>query len=720
MSAMPGKLQPTLKQLFAFSLTGLALGLALLFYLFRDGSERTILQSSQRFRDSASREVADRVKDYLSQAPMAVMRFEDQIRYGVVRPPDPDSIEMGLLLVLVCNENISEATFTYGESQGFDKQGHIRLDPATTGQVTVLRSEKGAIERRYVRYRNRQFYSESQKLDPQHPTPRSLPVRVADPTAHPTFQTPASRDQYGTLLWSDLHFSQLDEDLPEDRRRVEVSVQQVIDDIDSDFAGVLRVGLMTSKLDGAIRVHLTEAGSDDPHQTFLCDRQGRLITGFGKQVLMLSGDDLRVPPASVPPQIAAALKTPELQTIDHDRPLAAATYQAGGKEYLATFRAMPPGQTQDWIAGIVVPSSFYLAPLLRIQHTMMAVVSALMIAILAAGIFMLRRIGSAHSLIVHETGQMKLFNFTPSLCSSPLRDVEDVLAGLEKAKTAMRAMGKYVPVDLVRRLYRDGKEPVLGAELTELSVLFTDIKGFTSIAENMEPGRLAMVLGRYLQVIAGVVQSEKGTVDKYIGDSVMAFWNAPEPVTDHAIFACRAALRSRNALLALYESAEWKSEPVFETRFGLHLSTVSVGHFGAPDRFNYTAIGDGINVASRLEGLNKYYGTSIIVSDSVHAAAEHEFEFRLLDNVSVKGKTEGLLVYELLDYRQAGRQRPEYIARYEQAWTMYREGQFAEALELLARQTYDGPSVQLAERCRRYILEGPPSAWGGVHAFDTK
>src|SRR5262249_23369413 len=148
--------------------------------------------------------------------------------------------------------------------------------------------------------------------------------------------------------------------------------------------------------------------------------------------------------------------------------------------------------------------------------------------------------------------------------------------------------------------------------------------------------RLADLLGRYLQVMAEVIQSQKGTIDKYIGDAVMAFWNAPEVIEGHEVMACRAALRCRQALETLYRSTAWSSAPKFETRFGISRCTASVGHFGSPDRMNYTAIGDGVNLASRLEGLNKYYGTQIIVSDMIYDRANDAFQFRKLDSVAVK------------------------------------------------------------------------------------
>ena len=170
----------------------------------------------------------------------------------------------------------------------------------------------------------------------------------------------------------------------------------------------------------------------------------------------------------------------------------------------------------------------------------------------------------------------------------------------------MRAMGKYAPVDLVRRLYREKSEPVLGGKLMEISIMFSDIKGFTTFSEQLTPNQLADVLGLYLDALSRVIQREtRGTIDKYIGDGIMTIWNAPEPVPDHPRMACLAALRCRDAARALAQTSEWRGLPVFETRFGLHCAIALVGHFGASDRMNFTAIGDAINLASRLEGLNR-------------------------------------------------------------------------------------------------------------------
>lgn len=720
---MAKNLRPTLRQVFGFSLLGLLLSLALLFYLVLNGSQRTILQSAERLQDLASQDVAQRVSGYLNEAPLAIDHFEKQIQHALVDPRKIDSIQAALLSLLLSNENISEASFTFADSTGFAPDGSIKLIQSSAGEVTAFRASEGSqfVSKR-TWFDGKRFVSQSSTMQEgasRNASSAGNEMPAVDPTAHLTFQTPASKDFYGQLLWTDLHWSQLDEALPKERRRVEVSAQKAINDSHSQFSGVLRVGLLERQINRAVQIHLTDASQSDPHLIFLCDNQGRLITGFGgREHFVDSAGDLRLVPGNIPPQVTLALQQPSLKTVSSDQPVAASEFQSGSITYLYTFRALR--ETQDWIVGIVVPRDYYLGALLQIRQQVLLGILALISGIIVIGGLIVHGIGRAHAMIVRETTRMMAFEFSASNTGASLRDVEEVLIGLEKAKTAMRAMGKYVPIDLVRRLYCDGSEPVLGGESIELSVLFTDIKEFTAFAEQTDPDTLAKILGRYLGVMATVIQNDKGTIDKYIGDSVMAFWNAPEAVTEHSILACRAALKCRVALRDLYASPAWGGSSPFETRFGLHRCFASVGHFGSPDRFNYTAVGDGINLASRLEGLNKHYGTTIIASETIHSEAQEEFVFRLLDRVSVKGKTQGVTIYELAGEKAADGERPPHIVSYEQAFESYQRARFKEALDLLEGQPGDPPSMMLANRCRCLIERPPGGGWNGIHVFASK
>src|SRR5262249_9306770 len=152
------------------------------------------------------------------------------------------------------------------------------------------------------------------------------------------------------------------------------------------------------------------------------------------------------------------------------------------------------------------------------------------------------------------------------------------------------------------------------------------IKGFTELSERLSPDELAKKLGLYLEAMTHAIVETKGTIDKFIGDAVMAIWNAPEPVPEHARAACRAALACIEKTKTLYQSAAWKGLPALHPRYGIHPDTVMIGHFGAPERISYTALGDGVNLAARLEPLCKQYGITAMVSETIAESAKDEFE----------------------------------------------------------------------------------------------
>ncbi len=722
-------MKPTLGQVFGLSLLGLAAVLTLLFYTVFQLSRETIIESSERIRDGASREIGERVTSFLAKAPATVEQFQQEVDRGLVDARDPLAVEPALFALLLSTRDVAEMTFTYGNKIGFDEHGALQLAATPRGQVSVVRAlsanEEDRFWSRHIHQENGAFVADRRELEPASrfstlPLHRESSAATSDPTSHATFVTPAREDFSGQLLWSDLHWSQLDAELPESQRRVEVSVQQVVTDVAGEFVGVLRVGLLTQQLDRAVQLKLAPAGQADPHRIFICDAAGHLITRLSPSDQLQEADgDLRIAPANLPPEIVGALADPKLRSVDEKRPSSSGNFHFNSQEFLTTFRALP--ETQGWIVGIVVPRAYYLGRLSAIRDHLLAVSLGIMAVLIAAGGFILRGVKRALAQIVKESLRMNAFEFSPAPTASSFRDVSDVLESLEKAKTAMRAMSKYVPIDLVRRLYRSKTEPVLGGELIEISIMFTDIKDFTAHSEQLAPNELAAALGRYLDVMAKIIQQETGgTIDKFIGDAIMTFWNAPEPVTEHARMACLAALRCREAGRVLSQSPDWRGLPPFETRFGLHQEKALVGHFGAPDRMNYTAMGDAVNVASRLEGLNKQYGTSIIASDRIFEDARAHFDFRLLDWVAVKGKADAIKIYELLGTKGEGHEMHETVAAYETAFEAYAARDFDRAVTILEQNAGDAPSNILIKRCRAFQQTPPPEDWRGVYVSMSK
>jgi adenylate cyclase len=369
-----------------------------------------------------------------------------------------------------------------------------------------------------------------------------------------------------------------------------------------------------------------------------------------------------------------------------------------------------------------------VGPLLAARDRLLLLLGLVVVAIGLLGLVGARTVGRGVRALVASSEAMRRFSFAPAPAgrASPFAEIRAAQESLERAKTALRAMVKYVPVGLVRRLYESGHDAALGAELMDVSLMFTDVEGFTTQAEALPPARLAEALGRYLEAATAAVEATGGTVDKYIGDALMVIWNAPTPVADHAVAACEAALACARATAVCGESEWWRAAglPPWRTRFGLHAGLALVGHFGAPERLSYTAMGDAVNLAARLEGLNKTYSTQILVSDDLRARAGDRFAFRLVDRVAVKGKSQGVAVHELLGRAgdAAVAARAATLAPYETALRAAWERQFGRALELVSPlvEAGDGPAAVLAARCRAWLAAPPPPEWDGTFIATSK
>jgi adenylate cyclase len=219
----------------------------------------------------------------------------------------------------------------------------------------------------------------------------------------------------------------------------------------------------------------------------------------------------------------------------------------------------------------------------------------------------------------------------------------------------------FVPVDIVRGLAESGRPLAPGVDQRFMSVMFTDIAGFTGIAEQLTPQQLSEQTLRYFGIVTSAIAEEGGTVDKFIGDSVMTLWGAPRELQDHVFRACVAALRIDRRMRM--QNAEWKAQGrrPMPVRLGLHCADVVVGNVGAAERLSYTVMGDGVNIAARLEGLNKEYGTSVCISEAVNEQVRDRTISRPIQRVAVRGRAAEFIVYELQGI--VGTEDPELIAQ---------------------------------------------------------
>ncbi len=307
---------------------------------------------------------------------------------------------------------------------------------------------------------------------------------------------------------------------------------------------------------------------------------------------------------------------------------------------------------------------------------------------------------------------------------SSVREIAIVGESVERMKAGLRSFGRYVPTALVRNLLSKGHDAEIGADERELTILFADLAGFTTLSEKLTPSQTVDEMSEFFQLATEAVESHKGTLDKFLGDGLLAFFNAPLDVPDHAVKACLAAMEIRDRLAAAEPARAAQGRPQMRIRLGLNTGEVLVGNIGTEERFAYTVIGDNANLASRLEGLNKLYGTVILVSEAVRRATGESFAWRQIDRVAVVGRDEPTTVHELLG--APAMITPEQIAlrdAYEAAMESYYSGNFEEALRRLnairSSHPNDMAARVLAERCSA-LMEEPPQNWNGVFIAEVK
>jgi adenylate cyclase len=295
----------------------------------------------------------------------------------------------------------------------------------------------------------------------------------------------------------------------------------------------------------------------------------------------------------------------------------------------------------------------------------------------------------------------------------------------EKEKRRVRtAFGQYLSPEVIRRLLMNPQ--LVEPRKTEITVMFSDIRGFTSISEKLDAQDLALFLNQYLSDMTQIVFGRHGTLDKYIGDAVMAFWGAPFEEAGHAERACLSALEMMDHVRELQRQWEAQGKPHLDIGIGLNTGVASVGNMGSSLRYGYTALGDTVNLSSRLEGLNKEYDTHIVVNESTYEAAKSAgLVFRELDLIRVKGKDHPVTIYELL--ARKSELTPELQARldaFAQGRALYRQRRWDAAQRafqgVLEKWPEDGPSRVYWKRCQEYLFDEPPSGWDGVFTMTHK
>ncbi len=380
--------------------------------------------------------------------------------------------------------------------------------------------------------------------------------------------------------------------------------------------------------------------------------------------------------------------------------------------------------------AVLSPEREILADVLKQVYRNMAISVAVVLLGLILAAMISRSIALPIRRLTISAAKLERLDFSADFrVKTRVAEVEKLASTLRVSETALAGFARYVPGELVRRIVSGQIKPELGGERREVTLLFSDIAGFTTVSETLDPEALTRALTDYLSRIGAVLSEGGATIDKYIGDAIMAFWNAPAAQPDQARMACLAALKADAASRALEMEAKERGLPVFPTRFGLHKGEAVIGNIGSVDRMNYTALGSAVNIASRIEGLNKYFGTSLLISEPVREAAGPGFITRPAGLVVAKGAAAPVLLHALMgtDGIDPATDLPPEKIRMARAWgapfDAYQAGMWGTAVEELERFLAEYGPDPLGEtalmRARVWRL-APPHDWDGIERMMEK
>jgi len=391
------------------------------------------------------------------------------------------------------------------------------------------------------------------------------------------------------------------------------------------------------------------------------------------------------------------------------------------KNYFYSFESLDNEKKlqKPWFICLIIPETFWNSFVDQAQKFNILFTIILLIIIITIVTIISQKISHPIRIISQDMNKIPKLEISPALSiSSPIEEVNIIVESLNSMKLGIEAFSKYVPKNLVKSLLLSNHSVAIEGRKKDISILFTDIENFTGISERMAPPHLLAHLSEYFDHFVQIIQEEQGTIDKFIGDSVMAFWGAPLDDDVHTVHACYATLRliKKNNDMNI----EWASrdKPEFKTRFGLHSGDIIVGNIGTNDRLSYTAIGDPVNLASRLEGTNKIYGSKVLLSSSMFDSIKYDFACRMVDCLHVRGKTEGVMVYELIgplqDYKDLPRvsnQDLEWIDISNKAFNLYQSRDWKKAEKIyksLLKIKKDDPLVEIMLRKCKYLIDNPP------------
>ncbi|WP_425082327.1 adenylate/guanylate cyclase domain-containing protein [Ruegeria arenilitoris] len=537
-------------------------------------------------------------------------------------------------------------------------------------------------------------------------------IQFEDRSFSPTQYDPRDHAWYGNFIDRDTPDWIEVRDLPGSDKTVYAFAGAI--DVNRRRQGVLTVAIETDRLSrflGSLRPGEFGAAfilSADGKVIAVPDPEADEVTparmGEGElyEVAKMSGETLL---ATSGPNVAGSLTT---RVVYDDVPYAV---------------ALTPLGFYGWRVATVIPEAAFLS---GIDRTLVNLIYALLgVVVVATGlaIWLMRKVvANPLSRVAEDLSRIERFDVEQvSRRPSRLKELNNLSAATANMAAGLSAFRKYVPTDLVRMLVAAGIKTQPGGETKTISVLFCDVSGFTGLTEKHGP-KIVELMAPFFSAASSTIERHHGTIDKFIGDAVMAFWGAPRENLDHAEDACRAALE----LVEVVESAGLRndSDDSLRVRVGLNSGEALVGNIGSEQRLNYTAIGDVVNVASRLEVANKAYGSAILIGPETRREAGDAIIVRELDTLEIAGRSGELVVFELIAMADSVAETPPWIEAYETGLAHYRVRRMSEAVASFETADNlrggDPASVLMIKRAKALLADPPPGDWTGVAFMDDK
>lgn len=446
------------------------------------------------------------------------------------------------------------------------------------------------------------------------------------------------------------------------------------------------------------------------------------------QVKLITVEDLKNKTAAKALQTRTQRGQPQRLLFDYD-----------GEEYVSLFKGFNKTAGKDnlgeqfngWEFMMIVKTNEFLGKVKKTQSETMTICLIILIASIMLIAFIASRIAKPINSLSQQADKITNFELgSVEEVRSGIKELQKLQNSISRMRKSLLSFSKFVPKSLVRKLIDKGIEVKIGGSKKQLSIFFSDIANFTTISETYPAERLVEHLSEYFDEMTGILIKHHGTIDKYIGDAIMAFWGAPQHDANHSLNCCVSALLCQRRLLDLNRKWIYEKKPQLITRIGIHSGEVVVGNIGSSERMNYTILGDSVNLAARLEGTNKVYGTNIIVSASTIKHLGDHAVARPLDIVAVKGKNEGIQIYELVALKNSDPlvlptdEQVKFCNDFNKAFRFYLEQRWDEAIDIFHSLEVafgaDAPCAMYIARCEEFKVTPPPANWDGVYHLKSK